>query len=427
MRRTLLTLFIAISSLLSARAQPWTLIPNDLVMTYLGSVSIADASTVYVTGNYAWADSSSFLKSTDGGLSFHHISTSFLPPGHTAHKVCFLNADTGYVVSFSTFGSSPTSDGTIHRTTDGGTSWIPVISGISQMIVELKFADANTGYAVATNNSRSPYSLYRTTNGGLSWSWFYTSPPGMGYSDLIIVDANTVFITGDNADYQASITRISAGVVGSTTAFPAYNSFKIGQFTSTTEGVVVGLIAGATPAHHLLKTSDGGLTWTPTYITDIKSLNAIGLDADGTGFLVGARKMTTPDYGVSWSTLYDTAFYGYGELYDIDIKDGLRIIVGQSGGIWRQVSTTGSTQHSVKSALNAFPNPASQTIEIDFSRSLKGTLNVYDITGRLMQTMEINGLHATVNVENLVNGLYRVDVCSDGTTISKLITLQHKS
>lgn len=425
MKRAILTIVIALSTTLAATAQSWTLIPNDLVMTYLGSVSIADAHTVYVTGNYAWADSSSFLKSTDGGLSFHHISTSFLPPGHTAGKVCFINADTGYVVSFSTFGSSPTSDGTIHRTTDGGLSWTPVISGISQMIVKLKFADANTGYAVASNTAGSPYSIYRTTNGGITWSWFYTSTPGMKFSDLQLVDANTGFITGGTDSYKGTITRISGGMVGSTSTFPEYNSLRIGQFWSATDGVVVALVGGATPAYHLLKTSDGGTTWSTTHITDVKTLSAMTMDHDGTGFIVGNRNMKTSDAGASWSPVDSTPFYGYGTLYDIASRDGLRIIVGQSGGIWRQTATTSITESKTDLIANIFPNPVSQTAEINFGKNLtNGTMNVYNMAGRLLQSTPVTGSRATLNATPLTPGTYTLQVTASEGTITRHIVVR---
>lgn len=425
MKKLNLALIAVICLALSATAQPWTLVPNDLVMTYLGSISIADAQTVYVTGNYAWADSSSFLKSTDGGLSFHHISTSFLPPGHTAHKVSFINADTGYVVSYSTFGSSPTSDGTIHRTTDGGLSWTPVISGISQMIVKLKFADANTGYAVASNTAGSPYSIYRTTNGGLSWSWWYTAPPHTEFSDLTLVDANTGFILGDNDTGGATITRIAAGAIGSTSTFPSYSYFKLGHFSSPSEGTVVAVIGGSTPTQHILKTSDGGVSWTTSVITDFVSLNAVGIDNDGSGFIVGGRNFTTPDNGASWSPLYDTAFYGYGEHFDIAIKDGLRIIVGQSGGIWRQVATTSTSTLRSEIPATIYPNPTSQTAEISFGRHLSdATLTVCDITGRTMLTNMISGSHAMLNLSHLAPGTYNLRVTAAKFAFNSSITVR---
>ncbi|MBX2906090.1 MAG: T9SS type A sorting domain-containing protein [Taibaiella sp.] len=425
MKKPLFPLIAIICLSLSASAQPWTLIPNDLVMTYLGSVSIGDAHTVYVTGNNAWADSSSFLKSTDGGLSFHHISTSFLPPGHTAHTVSFLNADTGYVVSYSTYGSSPTSDGTIHRTTDGGLSWTTVISGITQMIVKLKFADANTGYAVATNNAGNPYSIYRTINGGVSWSWWYTAPSNMEFSDLILVDANTAFILGNNDTGDATITRISGGAISTTSTFPSYSYFKLGHFSSASEGTVIAVIGGSAPAQHILKTSDGGVSWTTSYMTDFVSLNAIGIDNDGSGFIVGGRNFSTPDKGASWSPLNDTAFYGYGVHYDIAIRDGLRIIVGQSGGIWRQVSTTSVAESKIDIIADIFPNPISHSAEIEFGKTLtRGTIKLYDMTGRLIHSAAVDGNRATLNAANLAPGIYTLQVTADECNMTKNIVVR---
>jgi photosystem II stability/assembly factor-like uncharacterized protein len=64
-------------------------------------------------------------------------------------------------------------DGTILRSTDGGTSWTLQETGTTAALFAVSFVDANTGWAVGFGifNSESPISpILHTTDGGASWT-----------------------------------------------------------------------------------------------------------------------------------------------------------------------------------------------------------------------------------------------------------------
>jgi len=145
-------------------------------------------------------------------------------------------------------------------------------------------------------------------------------------------------------------------------------------------------------------------------------------DGTGTGFTVGGRGLQTSDGGASWSFMDSASFASHGSPFDMAIRNGVRIIVGEAGSIWRQSATTGLPDNSIKATFNIFPNPVSQTAEIDFGMAVTGTLNVYDMTGKLMQTMEVVGRRATLNVRNMPSGMYTLNLRSaDGTMTRNIV------
>ena len=56
-------------------------------------------------------------------------------------------------------------DGTILRTTNGGTNWTSQSSGTTNHLYGVSFTDANTGTAVGGGGT-----ILRTTNGGTNWT-----------------------------------------------------------------------------------------------------------------------------------------------------------------------------------------------------------------------------------------------------------------
>ena len=56
-------------------------------------------------------------------------------------------------------------NGTILRTTNGGTTWTSQTSGTTNCLNGVSFTDANTGTAVGMMAQS-----YRTTNGGTTWT-----------------------------------------------------------------------------------------------------------------------------------------------------------------------------------------------------------------------------------------------------------------
>jgi len=105
-----------------------------------------DAQTGYAIG---W--NGTIRKTTDGGTSWVRQSTGFAT---ILKSVCFpVDAQTGYVAGYS---------GTVLKTTNGGTSWASQITGTTNHLTAVHFpVDARTGYLVGEWGA-----ILVTTDGG---------------------------------------------------------------------------------------------------------------------------------------------------------------------------------------------------------------------------------------------------------------------
>ncbi len=72
--------------------------------------------------------------------------------------------------------------------------------------------------------------------------------------------------------------------------------------------------------------------------------------------------------------------------------------------------------------INIFPNPATISINIR-SGSQMEKVRLFDITGNLVQILEVNGYEALLNVESLPNGVYFLSVKQYGNFVTKRIVI----
>jgi photosystem II stability/assembly factor-like uncharacterized protein len=150
---------------------------------YAFGMDFVDANTGYIT-----SDSGIVHKTTNGGqnwISFN-LSTGLLT------FVDFINANTGFVFSFS--------NSRVFRTTNGGNNWqqypSPNFNGF-------QFLEANTGYGIA---SSFPSILYSTTNGGNSWiNIFQRDSLFMG--TCFFINVNTGWVTGNKVSNNQAFYR----------------------------------------------------------------------------------------------------------------------------------------------------------------------------------------------------------------------------
>lgn len=96
--------------------------------------------------------------------------------------------------------------------------------------------------------------------------------------------------------------------------------------------------------------------------------------------------------------------------------------------VWQSVSSTPLGAMSLNEVeelgLSIYPNPTQGNINISFNgRSSNGTVRVIDMNGKEVMTKEINSLNSQVNLEQLANGLYFVELTVDGKTAVKKLNV----
>lgn len=257
-------------------------------------------------------------------------------------------------------------DGIVIKTSDGGTTWTQLWTGVDQGIEGISFPDLNTGYVAGW----SEY-FAKTTDGGLTWT---TQTPGTDiyfYTDVAFKDANHgvvtaqtntgagVYVTSNGGTTWTNASGVSAIPYGlchaaGDTYFLANNNGDIQKSTDngltwTTVysggGMMLGvdfynaLIGiGLSEDGRIVKTYDGGTTW-QTQITAFGQplWRSAGWDTQNDVYTVGTPEyiFKSTDGGATWTDDYPASTYNPA-LYDIHFGHGIGYICGSQGWFYRK-------------------------------------------------------------------------------------------
>ncbi len=230
----------------------------------------------------AWALADTYLQRTvDGGLAWATIN---LPGVREARDIDFVDATRGWMVAQADqmVGGCADYDEQIYRTTDGGQTWTPLLTGSTPWRCEnglgqVVFVDANHGWAVGRNL------LLRTTDGGLSWAAVDTTTARSTFIDFVDAQRGWRILVPISPD-EAHVQRTGDGgatwqtVLATSTYFvPGYN---VVDFLNASEGWVAG------GQGLVWYTRDGGATWSRTAFADY-NLSDMHAPAAGQAWFVG--------------------------------------------------------------------------------------------------------------------------------------------
>lgn len=156
------------------------------------------------------------------------------PSGNSVNDLYFLSGQVGWTVGES---------GEIHKTTDGGKTWVRQVSGVTSSLTSVRFSDANNGWVLGSFGA-----VLHTTDGGAHWSVQGSGLPD-GYSNtLTAVSASTAVIM----PYSGLIRATSDG--GTT-----WSQFNVNSNATTV--MPDGTLWAAT-SDGIRKSTDLGKTWT---------------------------------------------------------------------------------------------------------------------------------------------------------------------
>jgi photosystem II stability/assembly factor-like uncharacterized protein len=215
----------------------------------VGGKNSCDGTGCIVPGGF-------ILRTLDGGNTWTIVHTPSIKREISA--VYFINALLGFCVG----------DNIIYKTTDGGNTWNEyIINNIEGKLMDIRFEDTQTGYAVSLFDK-----VFKTTDGGNTWTRIRPQNNQLGYYSLS-VQGKTVFVS--------SMGKIIKSTNGGTTWHVLPDSpsdiFAI-HFIDKSHGFAFGRgdYSGGDFGYHygsIYCTSNGGLTWNGT--SSVKSTSLI--------------------------------------------------------------------------------------------------------------------------------------------------------
>ena len=381
-------------------------------------------------------------------------------------SVSFADTQTGYISG---------ADGTLLKTTDGGSNWAPVShSGMTLTapyddIVHVNFVDAQVGYAIVSNHDNPTYAglFYKTTNGGMNWT--VVTPGNIAPLTTFLFDEHNGYVAGSAFFAGHAINKQTAGVWGTEKYLhsPPEEFIHTVDFIDSLRGVAGGSQGLVYRTFDAGQTWDTVLTYTDSIIHSIRWLNdsvLIGACDEQMGGI-----MYSSDTGKTWMADMSTLTFAYPKmkavarsvkdsiivagasnfghqgiiiwvpdlsslpsmqmtpqsLYAIDMADdSIAYIVGDSGLIMTNRVVATSVPRTVPGArqLNVFPNPFRDVCYTAFSE--RHQVRVYDLRGAVVFTNREFCREHSIRMPGTAGSVYIIEaLLSDGTIIrSKLVT-----
>ncbi len=190
-----------------------------------------------------------------------------------------------------TLGWIGTQSGRIYRTTDGAATWSLMQSGqgTSNYITAIQFVDTQIGYASAYGGGK----VLKSIDGGLTWVSIAPDPL-VFIRDLYFSDA----LTGVAVGHAGHIIRTSDG--GDTWTFMPSNT----TYNLTSLAVQGNHMVACGWWGRVVHSSDGGLTWTEQHFGPDHT--TVTLTPSGFGLMGSLGKIyRTTDFGATWSLFKD--------------------------------------------------------------------------------------------------------------------------
>ncbi|MGA3013742.1 MAG: YCF48-related protein [Bacteroidales bacterium] len=369
----------------------------------LSAICFPTANTGYIAGFLA------VLKTVDGGSTWLDITPQL---NNFANSVFFNNADTGYLCEYDNNGH-----GDIVKTTDGGQTWTLSGSIPNGDLNLITFVSSQTGYVIGTDAGTDLGLIYKTNNAGSSW--VNISPPGDIAEDLeygCFLNADTGYACG-----FGSVVKTTDGGVTWTASMVGYQySLECIYFPDPDTGYCAGYNT-STNKSAILKTVDGGTTWTDMGLTNWDRYLWSVWFADGhTGYTVGRNMLIlkTTDGGSTWiqqsvantdttAGLNGTCFSDINHGWAVG-TDGMLVETGSDAGINQLKSNAGM--------ISIYPDPARVNIYLRNLKAGEGfSYDILDLTGNILIQGTAYNQNRGIDVSELTTGIYFLRVENGGT------------
>lgn len=345
-------------------------------------------------------------------------STLNIPNAGRYDDVFFVNDTLGWAAGGST--------GWIRKTEDGGQTWTLQFTA-PEYLRSIEFIDAENGFAGSLFTA-----LYRTTNGGTTWTNISSgiTPTPAGICGLSATTSNTIYGCGLWAGPAFIIKSVNGGDTWAYTDMSAYASRLVDiHFTSADTGFATGTANPASLGGVILYTTDGGATWTPKHTTNtltdivwkIQRLDAQHWFASIYSEPVNndTRMLRSIDGGMTWEQLTVADTYTYVETIGF-----MNTLHGWTGGEGTLYETTDAGNSWEQIALGYNYN---RFFKVNDSTAYLSGQRIYkyqdELTTGQAPTEAITIAHQLEVKPSITDGRITIAVTLDNTTLADLVIL----
>ena len=322
------------------RIQPQIDPQTDASCTYSWSAQTSGTTSQFFTVSapsdlVGWAAgaAATVRKTIDGGVTWTDGNSNPGVISGDIYNIYAIDASTAFVTT------SPGSS-FIYRTVNGGVTWTQVFSQAGGFIDAIEMISPTVGFAIG-DPVGGLWTILKTVDGGATWARMATEPAQVGSeagwnNAFLIVGNNIWFGTSNTRVYHS--TDLGLSWTGNATT-GALNSYTL-HFNNTSDGM-----AGGSPvATPLVKTNNGGTTYSATATYPGTTGNLNGLEGNGIDWWAirsGANVYRSVDLGTTWTTHYTQASAVYQDI-DFSTSSGCASgwAVGNSGVISRMSNTS---------------------------------------------------------------------------------------
>ncbi len=379
------------------------------------SVKAINNLVCWVGGN-----SGNVRRTVDGGITW----TNANPP--TSASIISIEA----IDSNTAWCSAAT---TVFRTSNGGSTWSQVFTQTGGYINGIRFNNANTGF-MAGDPVGGRWSLWKSTDAGVTWdsAGLYLPQAGTeaGWNNSLVMMGNNIWFGTNNTKVYRSTNAGATWSFGVTAGM--LNSTGL-HFNTPTLG-----LAGSTTG--MMKTTDGGATYTSVTVLGSGSIHIAGYGSDF-WYVRSFGVYRSTNSGDNWSLEYTSA----GSLNHISFVLYNGCPTGwagrnNAGGLVIKMKSdtltaTGNTNNQIPEAYRLeqnFPNPFNPTTRIQFQVSSFKFIKlvIFDVLGNEVVTLVNEDLRAGTyeadwSADKFSSGVYYYKLSAgDFTETKKMILLK---
>lgn len=341
----------------------------------------------FLNENLGWAASGwgyKTYKTTDGGDSWDLI---FETPDEYQRNIEFLNENIGFLGTLTE---------NFYKTTDGGVSWQPInIPGV-QAICGMDAVGDHTIYGCGAYFQ--PAYIIKSTDSGNTWQFIDMSPWANALVEVLFEDELTGYAAGSDANGGVVLKTTDGGQSWTqlyNSNIPGEMVWKL-QILFSNPNVIFGAVESFPPLNgKLIKSTDIGQTWVSREVPD-SYIQGVGFVTENHGWMGGHYSgfLETFDAGQTW---HDTGF-GYSLNRFQFFNENLAYCSGVS--IYKYTDHLSihevSSQEREDLSIKVFPNPISGNdvnVSVNYKRKDHMVITLFDESGRKIEQL----LRETIN------------------------------